>query len=67
MGCHYVIPTWESFILGNIEKELHEAFKQRRADIVDVLPGPGAVAVFRPEEDVAEVLWMGGAELNKAT
>ncbi|MBV9732924.1 MAG: hypothetical protein JO275_09115 [Verrucomicrobia bacterium] len=67
MGCHYVIPTWESFILGNIEKELHETLEQRRADIVNILSSADAVAVFRPEEDVAEVLWMGGAELNKAT
>ena len=58
---------WQSFILGDIEKELHETPKQRRAKVVDVLSGPHAVAVLRPEEDVAERLWMGSAELNQAS
>jgi hypothetical protein len=26
---------WQSFILGNIEKELHETFEQRRANVVE--------------------------------
>ena len=56
MGYHSVIPTWESFILGNIEKELYETLEQRRANVVDILSSADAVAVFRPEEDVAEVL-----------
>jgi hypothetical protein len=67
VGYHYVIPTWQPFILGNIEKELHETSKQRRANVVDVLSGADTVAVLRPEEDVAKLLWMGSAELNQAT
>ena len=64
VGYHYVIPTWQSFILGNIEKELHETSKQRRANVVDVFSSADAVAVLRPEEDVAKLLRMGSAELN---
>jgi hypothetical protein len=64
VGYHNVIPAWQSFILGNIEKELHETSEQRRANVVDVLPSANAVAVLRPEEDVAKLLWMGSAELN---
>src|SRR5260370_15391290 len=64
VGHHYVIPTWQSFILGNIEKELNETSEQRRANVVDVLSSANAVAVLRPEEDVAKLLWMGSAELN---
>ena len=67
VGYHYVILTWQSFILGNIEKELHESPEQRRAEVIDVLSSADAVAVLRPEEDVAELLWMGSAELNQAT
>jgi len=67
VGYHYVIPTWQSFILGNIEKELYETLEQRRANVVDILSSADAVAVLRPEEDVAELLWMGSAELNQAT
>jgi hypothetical protein len=63
---HDVIPVWQSLILGNIEKELHETFEQRRAKVVDVLSSPDAISVLRPEEDVAELLWMGSAELNQA-
>ncbi len=63
---YYVIPTWQSFILGNIEKELHETSEQRRAKVVDILSSADAVSVLRPEEDVAELLWMGSAELNQA-
>src|ERR1700730_13399629 len=66
VGYHSVIPVWQSFILGNIEKELHEASEQRRANVVDILSSADAVAVLRPEEDVAELLWMGSAELNQA-
>ena len=64
---HYVILIWQSLILGNIEKELHETSEQRRANVVDILSCANAVAVLRPEEDVAELLWMGSAELNQAT
>ena len=63
---HYVILIWQSLILGNIEKELHEAPEQRCAKVVDILPSADAVAVLRPKEDVAELLWMGCAELNQA-
>src|ERR1700704_189560 len=58
VGYHCVIPTWQSFILGNIEKELYEKLEQRRANVVDILSSADAVAVLRPEEDVAELLWM---------
>ena len=37
-----------------------------RAKIVDVLSSADAVSALRPEEDVAELLWMGSAELNQA-
>ena len=67
VGYHYVVPIWQTFILGNIEKELYETLEQRRANVVDVLSGADTVAVLRPEEDVAELLWMGSAELNQAT
>jgi|GEM_PF-5157129 hypothetical protein len=60
----FVRTTYQSLI--DIEKELHETLEQRRTDVVDVLSSADAVPVFRPEEDVAEVLWMGSAELNKA-
>jgi len=63
---HYVIPIWQSLILGNIEKELHETSEQRRANVVDILSSADAVAILRPEEDVPELLWMGNAELNQA-
>ena len=63
---HYVIPAWQSFILGDLEKELHEALKQGPANVVDILSGADAIAVLRPEEDVAELLWLGSAELNQA-
>ena len=66
VGYHYVIPIGQSFILGNIEKELHETPEQRRANVVDVLSSADPVAVLRPEEYVAELLWMGNAELNQA-
>ena len=66
VGYHDVIPVWQSFILGNLEKELYETFEQRRAKVVDVLSSADAVSVLRPEEDVAELLWMGNAELNQA-
>ncbi len=59
VGYHCVIPIWQSFILGNIEKELHETSEQRRAHVVDVLSSADAVSVLRPEEDVTELLWMG--------
>ena len=62
VGYHYVLPTWQSFILGNIEKELYETSEQRRANVVDVLSGANAVAVLRPEEDVAKLLWMVSAD-----
>ena len=61
VGYHYVIPVWQSFILGNIEKELHETLEQGRANVVDILSSADAVAVLRPEEDIAELLWMGSA------
>src|SRR5260370_25672386 len=63
---HYVIPIWQSLILGNIEKELHETSEQRRANVVDILSSADAVAVLSPEEDVTERLGMGNAELNQA-
>ena len=66
MSYHYVIPVWQSFFLGNIEKELHETSEQRRANVVDILSSADAVAVLRPKEDVTELLWMGNAELNQA-
>jgi hypothetical protein len=34
---HYVIPTWQSFILGNVEKELYKTLEQRSANVVDIL------------------------------
>ena len=58
VGYHDVIPTWQSFLLGNLKKELHETSEQRRANVVDILSSADAVAVLRPEEDVAELLWM---------
>ena len=67
VGYYYVIPTWQSFILGNFEEELYETLEQRSANVVDILSSADAVAVLRPEEDVAELLWMGRAELNQAT
>jgi hypothetical protein len=63
---HYVILIWQSLIPGNIEKELHESSEQRRANVVYILSSADAVAVLRPEEDVAKLLWMGSAELNQA-
>src|ERR1700730_18007220 len=66
VGYHYVIPIWQSFILGNIEKELHETSEQRRANVVDILSSADAIAIHRPKEDVTEQLWMGDAELNQA-
>ena len=66
VGYHYVIPVWQSFFLGNIEKEPHETSEQRRANVVDILSSADAVAVLWPEEDVSELLWMGNAELNQA-
>src|SRR6185437_572875 len=66
VGYHYVMLTWQSFIPGNIEKELHETLEQGPANVVDILSSANAVAVLRPEEDVAELLWMGSAELNQA-
>ena len=67
VGYHHVILARQSFILGHIEKELYETFEQRRANVVDILSSADAVAILRPEEDVAELLWMGRAELNQAT
>jgi hypothetical protein len=45
VGYHYVTPVWQSFFLGNIEKELHETSEQRRANVVDILSSADAVAV----------------------
>ena len=67
MSYHYVIPVWQSFFLGNIEKQLHETSEQRRANVVDVLSSVHAVAVLRTEKDVTELLWMGNTELNQAS
>ena len=67
VGHDCVIPTRQSFILGNIEKELYETLEQRRANVVDILSSADAVAVLWPEEDVSELLWMVSAELNQAT
>jgi hypothetical protein len=47
VGYHYVILTWQSFILGNIEKELYETLEQRPATVVDILFSADAVAVLR--------------------
>ena len=66
VGYHYVILAWQSFIPGNIEKELHKTLEQRPAKVVDVLSSADAVAVLRPEEDVAKLLRIGSAELNQA-
>src|SRR5579872_1476601 len=66
VGHHYVIPAWQSFIPGNIEKELYETLEQRLANVVDILPSADTVAVLGTEEDVTELLWVGGAELNEA-
>ena len=66
VGYHDVVPIWQSFIPGNIGKKLHETSEQRRANVVDVLSSADAVAVLRPEEDVAKLLRMGNAELNQA-
>jgi hypothetical protein len=63
---HYVIPVWQSFFLGNIEKELHETSEQRRSKVVDILSSADAIAVLRPKEDVTKLLWVGSAELNQA-
>ena len=65
VGYHDVIPIWQSFIPGNIEKELHKTREQRRTKVVDVLSSADAVSILRTEEDVAELLWMGSAELNQ--
>ncbi len=67
VGYHYVLATWQSFTLGNIDKELYETLEQRRANVVDVLSIADAVAVLRLEEDVTKLLWMGSAELNQGT
>src|ERR1700733_958736 len=66
VGYHCVIPTRQSFIPGNFEKELYKTLEQRRANVVDILSSADAVAVLRTEEDVAELLWMGSSELNQA-
>src|ERR1700722_7136356 len=66
VGDHHVILARQTFIFGNVEKEQHETLEQRRANVVDILSGAYAVAVLRPEEDVTELLWMGGAELNQS-
>jgi hypothetical protein len=66
VGYHDVIPIWQFFTLGNIEKELHKAREQRRTKVVDILSSADAVSVLRPEPDVAELLWMVNAELNQA-
>src|SRR5260370_33858293 len=52
VGYHDVIPIWQSFILGNIEKALHETSEQRRAKVVDVLSSADAAAVLRTAEVV---------------
>jgi len=51
VGYHYVIPTWQSFIFGNIEKELYETLEQRPANVVDILSSADAVAVASWETD----------------
>src|SRR6202166_5145806 len=33
VGYHYVIPAWQSFLPGNVEKELYETSEQRRANV----------------------------------
>jgi hypothetical protein len=58
VGYHHVIPTGQSFSPGNFEKELYEALEQRLANVVDILSGADAVAVLRPEKDVAKLLRM---------
>ena len=63
---HKVMPTWQFFSLGNIEKKLYETLEQRRAKVVDILSSTDSVAILRPEEDVAELLWMASAPLNQA-
>jgi hypothetical protein len=50
VGYHYVILTWQSFILGNIEKELYETLEQRRAEVVDVLSGADALRLSGPKK-----------------
>ena len=66
VGYHYVIPIGQSFIPGNFEEELYEALEQRLANVVDILSSADAVAVLRPEKDVAKLLRMGSAELNQS-
>jgi hypothetical protein len=66
VGYHDVISAGQSFIFGNLEKELHETLEQGPANVIDILSGADAIAVLRPEKDVAELLWMGSAELNQA-
>ena len=66
VGYYDVVLVWQSFSLGNLEKELHEAREQWCAKVVDILSSVKTVPVFRTEPDVAELLRMGNAELNQA-
>jgi leucyl aminopeptidase (aminopeptidase T) len=50
VGHHDVIPTWQSFILGSIEKELYETLEQRRAKVVDILSSADAVRFSGPKK-----------------
>jgi hypothetical protein len=66
VGYHGVVLVGQSFSLGDLEEELYETSEQRSAKVIDVLSSANAVSVLRPKEDVAELLWMGNAELNQA-
>jgi hypothetical protein len=50
VGYHDVIPTWQSFILGDIEKELYETRKQRSAKVIDVLSSPAPILFSGPNQ-----------------
>ena len=70
---HQVWATTMSSLLGNpsslatSKKSCTKRWNKGAANVVDILSSADAVAVLRPEEDVAELLWMGSAELNQAT
>jgi hypothetical protein len=54
VGYHYVIPIWQSFFLGNIEKELHETSEQRRTKVVDVFSSADAATSAYPKRPITD-------------
>jgi hypothetical protein len=60
LGYDYVIPIWQSFILGNIEKDLHETSEQRRTEMPQVsftdIAAGGPLTVYDHCSAVASVL-----------